>query len=302
MDMNVLKLTPSFKDYIWGGTRLRDEWGKECDLDRVAESWEVSCHKNGSSYLTDTGETLADYLISHPEAMGTRHRGKEFPILVKLIDAYDNLSVQVHPNDKAARELEGAQGKTEVWYVVDALPGAKLIFGLDRDVTRAELAERIKDGSLSDVLNEVEVHPGDVFFIPAGTLHGIGKGCLIAEIQQNSDITYRVFDYNRLGADGKPRELHIDKAVHVASLTPTEQQTWEPGVVARCPYFTVYQKSLTGEDALPLKKETFQAILVLDGEGSIGGKAAKKGDAFFLPAGEGSVSLSGNLTYLLTEC
>ena len=300
--MEVFKLKPSFKDYIWGGTRLRDEWGKECNFDRVAESWEVSCHKNGPSRLTETGETLSDYLASHPEAMGTRHAGKEFPILIKLIDAYDNLSVQVHPDNAAAEELEGAQGKTEVWYVVDALPGAKLIFGLSREVSREELKGKIADGSLSEVLNEEEVHPGDVFFIPAGTLHGIGKGCLIAEIQQNSDITYRVFDYNRVGKDGKPRELHVEKAVKVATLTPTRRQLPRGDVVADCPYFTVRKQSLSGEDTLFAVKETFRAVLVLSGEGTVGGQAAKKGDAFFLPAGEGSVPISGHFTYLLTEC
>lgn len=300
--MKLLKLKPSFKDYIWGGTRLRDEWGKACDFDRVAESWEVSCHPNGPSYLTESGETLAEYLAAHPEAMGDKHQGEEFPILLKLIDACDNLSVQVHPNDEAAKELENAQGKTEVWYVVDALPGAKLIFGLKRALTREALAAKIADGGLMDELNEVEVHPGDVFFIPAGTLHGIGKGCLIAEIQQNSDITYRVFDYNRVGADGKPRELHVEKAVKVASLTPTKRQTWEGDTIADCPYFKVYKKSVAGECSLAAKKETFQAILVISGEGTMDGQPAQKGDAFFLPAGEGRVPLSGNLTYLLTEC
>ena len=299
--MEILKLNPSFKDYIWGGTRLREEWGKNCDFDRVAESWEVSCHPNGASTIEGTGETLADYLKRNPAAMGTKHQG-EFPILIKLIDACDNLSVQVHPDDKAAAQMENAQGKTEMWYVVDALPGASLIYGVEREVTQEELARRIQDGTLMEVLHTEEVHPGDVFFIPAGTLHGIGKGCLIAEIQQNSDITYRVFDYNRKGADGKPRELHVEKALKVSSLTPTPRPQKVGEVLADCPYFKVVKKEITAPTQLTATDQSFLALLCIEGSGTVGDKTAHKGDAFFIPAGEGTIPVDGNMTLLVTEC
>ena len=223
--MKPFVLKAPCKDYLWGGNRLR-EFGKESDADKIAESWELSCHPDGESVIASgdyAGMTLPAFLAAHPEAAGESCRDFErFPVLIKLIDAHDNLSVQVHPDDAYALAHEGEYGKTEMWYIVDAEPGAELLYGFARDVTKEEFRRAIEENTLLDLVRHVPVRPGDVFFIPAGTLHAIGKGILIAEIQQNSNTTYRVYDYGRVGKDGKPRELHIAKALDVTRLTPAD--------------------------------------------------------------------------------
>ena len=192
--MSVLKLSPAFKDYIWGGTKLRDDFAKDCDFEKIAESWELSCHKDGNSVVSngdDAGLTLAEYIEKHGKSvLGTNcERFENFPILIKLIDAKDNLSVQVHPNNDYAMRVEGEYGKTEMWYIVDCDEGATLLYGFKKEISKDEFAKRIADNTLLEVTNAVPVKKGDVFFIEAGTLHAIGKGILIAEIQQN---TYRI--------------------------------------------------------------------------------------------------------------
>ncbi|MGN0552633.1 MAG: type I phosphomannose isomerase catalytic subunit, partial [Oscillospiraceae bacterium] len=210
--MYPLKLKPAFKDYLWGGTKLRDVYGKDCSFDKVAESWELSCHKDGNSVI-DNGEakgmTLAEYIEKKGKAILGKNceRFENFPVLIKLIDAKDNLSVQVHPDNEYAMRVEGEYGKTEMWYIVDCDEGAELIYGFKGNVSKEEFAERIKNNTLLEITNSVPVKKGDVFFIRSGTLHAIGKGILIAEIQQNSNTTYRVYDYGRVGADGKTRPL-----------------------------------------------------------------------------------------------
>ena len=206
-----LLLKPVVKDYLWGGTRLKTEFGFETDKEISAEGWMLSCHKDGTNTVKNgayAGKPLDEVL----RLWGYEEK---FPILIKLIDAKDRLSVQVHPDNKYALENEGEYGKTEMWYVVDCEEGAQLIYGFNKKISRSEFEERIKNNTLDEVMNYVPVKKGDVFFIKAGTLHAIGKGILIAEIQQNSNTTYRVSDYGRLGADGKPRELHVKNAVDV---------------------------------------------------------------------------------------
>ena len=227
--MEILKLNAPCKDYIWGGNRLREEYGKVSDADKIAESWELSCHKDGQSVIAngkDKGKTLSEYVAENKNALGTAcDRFEYFPILIKLIDAKDNLSVQVHPDNDYAMRVEGEYGKTEMWYIVDCEEGSQLIYGFDKEISREEFADRIKNNTLLEVTNNVPVHKGDVFFIESGTLHAIGKGILIAEIQQNSNTTYRVYDYGRVGKDGKPRELHIEKAIDVTELCPPKYDT-----------------------------------------------------------------------------
>ena len=237
--MAIFRLAPAFKDYLWGGTRLRDEYGKNCDFDKVAESWELSCHKDGPSVVADgedKGLTLREYIEKHGKAvLGTDCEAfEDFPILIKLIDAKDNLSVQVHPDNDYAQRVEGEYGKTEMWYIVDCDEGAELLYGFKHEISKEEFAERIANNTLLDVTNNVPVHKGDVFFIKAGTLHAIGKGILIAEIQQNSNTTYRIYDYGRVGKDGKPRELHVEKAKDVTKLAPAEQYPDSPVCVFIC--------------------------------------------------------------------
>ena len=318
--MYPIKLKPAFKDYLWGGTRLRDDFGKDCDFDKVAESWELSCHKDGNSVVADgefAGLTLAQYIEKEGKSvLGTNcEKFENFPILIKLIDAKDNLSVQVHPNNEYAQRVEGEYGKTEMWYIVDCDEGATLLYGFRHDVTKEEFAERIKNNTLLEITNAVPVKKGDVFFIEAGTLHAIGKGILIAEIQQNSNTTYRIYDYGRVGADGKPRQLHIDKAVDVTNLCPAKPYPqsepvdmggWTKKRLAKCEYFTVDVINVDTSAALEADKSSFVNILVLDGGcvlSSEGNDAVelKKGDSVFIPAGLGKFELTGKCSAVMTH-
>ncbi len=254
------KLLPAGKDYLWGGTRLREEFGKQIDLTPLAETWECSTHPDGQSRLaSDPGKTLQVFLLEHPEFMGT-HPAKsmpeaaakgELPILVKFIDALSDLSVQVHPDDDYAKAFENGQlGKSEMWYVVDSLPGTQLVYGFSHDMTKESVRKEIANNTLERSLQKVPVEKDDVFFIPAGTVHAIGAGSLIAEIQESSNLTYRLYDYHRIGKDGKERELHVDKALEVADLKgagsprqPMRVLRYRPGsaseFLCRCRYFEV---------------------------------------------------------------
>lgn len=313
--MAVFRLTPAFKDYIWGGTRLRDEYGKKCDYDKVAESWELSCHKDGASVVADgedKGLTLAEYIDKHGKAvLGTDcEKFENFPILIKLIDAKDNLSVQVHPDNEYALRVEGEYGKTEMWYIVDCDEGATLLYGFKHEISKEEFAERIADNTLLEVTNAVPVKKGDVFFIQAGTLHAIGKGILIAEIQQNSNTTYRIYDYGRVGKDGKPRELHVEKAKDVTCLapakaypeTPVEQhEGYTSKLLSSCDYFTTYALDVETKAQLTADEKSFNSILVLEGECEIDGIKAVKGDSVFVTAGSGSYTVEGKCKAVLTK-
>ena len=319
--MKAIKLNPAFKDYLWGGTKLRDEYGKKCDLDKVAESWELSCHKDGCSVVADgeyAGLTLPQYIEKAGKAvLGTDcEKFEYFPILIKLIDAKQNLSVQVHPDNDYAMRVEGEYGKTEMWYVVDCEPGAGLLYGFKHEISKEEFRRRIEDNTLLEVTNRVEVHPGDVFFIEAGTLHAIGEGILIAEIQQNSNTTYRVYDYGRVGADGKPRQLHIEKAIDVTRLAPATRPCGRPQAkpeafdggsvlpLASCDYFTVKEMEVTSHAALMVDEKSFHSLLLLDGSLtlSMGGEKLemKKGASVFVPAGSGDYTLTGKGRLILT--
>ena len=210
--LKPFKLTPAFKDYLWGGEKLKTLYNKKCDMDIVAESWELSCHKDGKSTIIGgefEGETLSDYIQNHGKGVLGKNASKfdYFPILIKFIDAKGDLSVQVHPDDEYALKNEGEYGKTEMWYILECEEGATLYYGFKRDVTRAEYENAIKNNTLTDILNKVPVNKGDVFFIEAGTVHAIGKGIVICEIQQNSNTTYRVYDYNRKDKDGFQGEI-----------------------------------------------------------------------------------------------
>ena len=315
-----LKLSAAFKDYLWGGTRLRDEFNKKTDINPVAESWELSCHHDGLSTITNgefAGKTLWDYVKAHgKQVIGTKApEDKDFPILIKFIDAKQNLSVQVHPDDAYARVHEGESGKTEMWYVIDATPGASLIYGFTKEISLEEFEQRIKDNTLLDVCNRVPIKKGDVFFIEAGTLHAIGAGALIAEIQQSSNSTYRVYDYGRIGKDGKPRQLHIEKALAVTKRQPPTHKVGEIAklncftdydldILAQCKLFNVSHFDLHGDCALNAKADSFHSILVLDGKMTINyGKdsfTVEKGDSVFVPAGMGKYILNGMGEFILT--
>lgn len=300
--MPVLKLTPSCKDYLWGGDRLRTDFGVQSDLQPLAEAWMLSAHPDGPSYLPD-GSTWADYLAAHPEAAGTHCAGfEQFPVLIKFIDAKQNLSIQVHPSDAYALEQEHQYGKTEMWYVLDAEPGAFLYYGFSHEITREEFAERIRSNTLTEVLNAVPVKKGDMFFIPAGTVHAICQGIVIAEVQQNSNVTYRVYDYGRVGADGNPRALHIEQALAVSDRCPPK--AWDfGGHLAQCSYFTV--DAVSGEYAGAADETSFVSVLITDGAGTLscGGQtmAFRKGDSLLLTANSGMYTMAGDYQALVTR-
>lgn len=284
----IFKLKAPVKDYIWGGTKLRDEYGKESSSEIIAESWELSCHHDGLSIIDGMDIPLVEYLAKHPETMGENCcKFDDFPILIKLIDARDNLSVQVHPNEKYAQEHENEHGKTEMWYVIDCEPNSSIIYGFREKISKKEFRQAIENNTLLDKLNVVPVHKGDVFMIKSGTLHAIGKGCLIAEVQQSSNVTYRVYDY------GRPRKLHIDKALEVTKCTPlpVPEQNHSRNMLARCKYFRVYKEDIYNNSKWHNSKKSFTHILVLEGEGKIysnydqyfnDNKDLKKGDSFFI--------------------
>lgn len=296
-----MKLTAPCKDYLWGGNRLKTEFGKFSEKETIAETWELSCHPDGPSMIaegTHKGETLAQYIKEQGKSILGENctQFSNFPILVKLIDAQKDLSIQVHPNNNYAARVEHQQGKTEMWYVVDCKPGASLYYGLACELTKQQLRERIENNTLLEVLNRVEVHPGDVFFIEAGTIHAIGAGILIAEIQQNSNVTYRVYDYNRTDAQGHKRELHIQKALDVISLRPIVTRKWEHHL-AICQYFTVDKIDTEFVAYVHADQKSFHHLLCLNGSGTIewaGNKLEfKKGDSLFIPAGLGNCTLNG---------
>lgn len=311
--MALLKLKPSYKDYIWGGRRLVEEYHKEYEGDVLAESWELSCHPDGPSYIVngeDAGLTLRQYIDKYgKEVLGKNcRRFQDFPILIKFIDAKDNLSIQVHPDNRYALENEGQYGKTEMWYVMDCKEGAYLYYGFAKEVDKEEFARRIKDNTLTEVLNAVPVKKGDVFFIEAGTIHAIGKDIVIAEIQQNSNVTYRVYDFGRIGKDGKPRDLHVEKALDVTKRTPMAKgQACSPHI-GDCDYFTVDKLNLDGRMVKRVEgtvsEASFASFLILEGEGTMRNGDTevpfRKGDSLLLTAGSGDYEMSGNCQALMT--
>ncbi len=316
--VEILKLNPVFKDYIWGGTRLRDDFGLKCDKEPIAEGWMLSCHKDGKSAVSGgklDGVFLEDIIkkFGKEKIVGTKSLAfPYFPVLIKLIDAKDNLSIQVHPDNEYAERVEHEFGKTEIWYVLDAADGARLIYGFKEKISSEDFRAAIENNTLMDVLNSVEVKKGDLFFIEAGTVHAIGSGVLIAEIQQNSNSTYRVYDYGRVGKDGNPRELHIDKAVDVSKTEPPgygikpfgEEISVSGGIsqlLTKCNLFTVYRYKIKKSMQFKTNKESFNHILAIDGNGEINGAPLKKGDSFFVPAGFGEYVINGNTEIIVTS-
>lgn len=335
--MEPMLLRPAGKDYLWGGSRLKTEYGKKMDVVPLAETWECSTHPDGPSTVASgrfAGWTLQEVLERHPKYLGTKACG-EFPILVKFIDAEKDLSVQVHPGDDYARAFEGQNGKTEMWYVLDAKPGASLVCGFAHDVTAVQLREAVRGGELAKQLQRVDVHKGDVFFIPAGTIHAIGAGALVAEIQESSNVTYRVYDYNRMDKDGKKRELHFDKAVEVLNMKSGGDVRQKPRMVhyypgcsrellCRCQYFDTERIQINSGFSFSVLENSFQVLLCLEGEAKIeveGGAGAEeagqgdadaasvsralrfvKGDCVFLPASLGRCHIAGRAELLKIRC
>ena len=305
--MYPMLLSAPIKDYLWGGKRLINEFGFKTEGDKAAEAWMLSCHNQGMSTILN-GEYKGQTLDSVIKTLGADFAGKktmeykDFPLLIKLIDAQNQLSIQVHPDDEYALKNEGEFGKTEMWYVVDAKPDSNLIYGFKQNISKEEFKKRIENNTLLQVCNIVPVKKGDMFFIPAGTLHAIGDGLLIAEIQQNSNSTYRVYDYNRKDANGNTRPLHIEKALDVTKTTPptlpygnvgdSKQQYY--GVLRKlveCDLFTAEVIDIDKAVGLTTDENSFQSLVVLEGSAVITytrdivrSLSVKKGDSIFVPA------------------
>ena len=321
--MEIFRLQPAGKDYLWGGTRLRDEYGKKIELTPLAETWECSVHPDGPSVVANgqyRGKTLAVVLKQHPEYLGTKVKNGELPILVKFIDAKKDLSVQVHPNDEYARVNEHQNGKSEMWYVIDANEGASLIYGFQHKVTEDILRNAINTGTLDKHLQKVPVHKGDVFYVPSGTVHGIGVGILVAEIQESSNVTYRVYDYDRVDKNGKKRELHFDKAVQVMDMNVTPDVKQKPRIIrhypgcsrellCRCKYFETERIQVNKAFSFSVFEQSFQVLMCLDGIGQVETMDADlkpirfvKGETLFLPAGLGRCIVVGDAELIKVRC
>lgn len=301
--MKTVKLKSAIKDYIWGGNKLKALFGRKGG-EKIAESWEVSVHPDGESKCENG--TLAEYLKANPYAVD--EAGNPFPVLIKYIDAKQNLSVQVHPNDEYAQRVEGDNGKTEMWYIVQADEGAGIYCGFRHDTSKEEFLHKVYDGTVEELLNFIPVKAGDCYLIEAGTVHAIGAGCVICEVQQSSNVTYRVYDYNRRDANGNLRPLHIEKAVEVINFRAYENATnggayeYTAGgkirLLTECSYFKCRELVLNGRYS-EKNERSFLTVNVLDGHGTIIGQNYAKGDSFFVPRGE-ELTLEGEGKLLLT--
>lgn len=311
-----IKLKPEFKEIIWGGNRLKAEYNKKSDLSNIAESWELTVRNDGMNNIIGgefDGLTMEEYINKMGFSVVTNKQLDRFPLLIKFIDAEDNLSVQVHPDDEYGLKNANSLGKTEMWYIIDAKQGAKLVYGLKEGCTNEMFKKAIENGTVEDMLNYVPVKKGDVFFIPSGLVHAIGSGILLAEIQQNSNITYRVYDYNRIGKDGKPRELHVSDALNVIVNRNEEEINkirYSNGdksetTLASCEYFKVDKYSLSGEIELFANEKSFNSVLCLDGDGYIEFNGVKysltKGDSYFIPANMGKYTVNGNAEIIVSK-
>ncbi|MBQ8599907.1 MAG: ROK family protein [Clostridia bacterium] len=306
--MKPLKLKAAFKDYIWGGTKLNDQYHKNSGMERTAESWELSTHPDGLSVI-DGGEfngmTLAEFIANDPSVLGTARTSDELPILVKLIDAADNLSIQVHPNNEQGRAWENQNGKTEMWYVMEAEQDAKIVYGVQKDTTGEALAEAIRSNTVMDLLESVPSQKGQVFFVDAGTIHAIGKGNLIAEIQQNSNVTYRLYDYDRRDQNGNPRELHIEKGIKAANPKKLPQRAIPncsdgTRLLGSCAYFQVKELKVDGKSEQICYPESYQCLMAVEGTLFVNGAPLNVGETLFLPADMGAYTVEGNGTLLKT--
>ncbi|MFR2470456.1 MAG: type I phosphomannose isomerase catalytic subunit [Lachnospira sp.] len=339
---DIMRLEPAFKDNLWGGTKLRTVFGKKCDYDVIGESWELSAHPDGQSVIASgifTGMYFGEFIEKYGhDVVGWKSSSLDrFPVLIKFIDAKKDLSIQIHPDDDYALEIENEVGKNEMWYVVDCEPGAFLYCGLKKDSSKEEIRERIENNTITDILNKIEVHKGDCVMVKAGTIHAIGAGILICEIQQNSNCTYRMYDYDRKDKFGNKRELHIDKAIDVVDVKKykpfiSDNKDVPEGaeVLVSCKYFECY-KYVLGSDAaeadhasdiedncyntenvrnigkvnISVDAMSFRSVIVIDGSGKIavGNNTMdyKAGDSFFVTAGEKVINLEGTGTVIVTK-
>lgn len=306
-----LRLSGIAKETIWGGDRIKSRFGADCS-DKTGELWVLSARQKEDCTILNgvhKGMTLTEYTKSFmPEYV-------PFPLLIKFIDANDRLSVQVHPDDETAALIGGdAAGKTEMWHIIAAEPDATIVYGIKNGASVDDLKKAVDDGCVEDLLNYVPVKAGDTFFIPAGLVHAIGKGILLAEVQQNSDTTYRFYDYGRLDANGNPRELHIEKALTATRLMTDEEissvrfssarKDEDESVLADCKYFKVIRKKISGKHELKAGDSTFISMVCLSGKAVLSWSDAREtvlpGDSFFVPHDTDRLEITGNADLLIS--
>ncbi len=321
MELYPLKFNPIYKEKIWGGNKLAEVFARDLPNDKIGESWEVSAHPNGTSIIENgiyQGRKITNLIEKNPkEILGNIEldENKRFPLLIKILDANAKLSVQVHPDDEYAQEAENELGKTEMWYILEAKPGARLVYGLKPGTKKDDFAAAIEDGNLEKYLNEVIVEKGDVFYMPSGTVHAIEDGILLAEIQQNSDTTYRVYDWNRVGEDGKPRDLHVERALDVidfkkdvvqAKSTPLviNKENYTRSFLTACPYFVTEKIEVNGLYQIGTDRNRFYIVMNLKGQAGISSNEKvynlSPGDTYFLPADLGPVKIDGHNEMLVS--
>jgi len=283
---SVVKLKPFIKSFIWGGDYFQ-KYGKGTQ-EVISELWELSLREGFSSVIAsgkDEGKTLLE-VMKEDDVGPVRNRFPYFPLLIKLIDAKDNLSVQVHPSDEYALENEHSFGKTEMWHIIDADEGAGLYVGLNDNYTKEDIEKRLNDGSILEALNFFKVQPGETYLINSGTIHAIGKGVRLIEIQQNSDLTYRLYDYLRKDKNGNYRELHIEKALKVIDYHKYQPQKQEGDLLADNKYFKVMRKEVNGSLTLTADKDAFMSFTFIKGQGYVNDIPYQIFDTFFLPYGK----------------
>lgn len=308
--MEVLFFEPVYKDYIWGGTKLKEYFGKQTTTDITAESWEISTNADGTSKIKGKDITLKDIFDNkgtREKIFGTKTKDMEkFPLLIKFIDANSNLSVQVHPDDQYAKENENDTGKTEMWYIIDCFPNSQIICGMKEEVQQEDVEGIIRNNKIKENLNYVDIKKGDSIYIPSGTIHSILGGALICEIQQNSNLTYRVYDWDRVGSDGKPRVLHIDKAIDVINVNANpkveHKKQEECYRVCDSEFFKVDKIDVQQEYKDKSNKESFYAINIIEGIGTIEYQNnicnLKRGDSIIIPAKLGEYTIKGKMELL----
>lgn len=317
MKLYPIKLLPYVSETIWGGRKLIEEYGVVTEKNNAAEGWMLSCHEAGASTVANgefKGMALPEVVKANPELCGSNAKNfEDFPILIKFIDAMDNLSVQVHPTKEYCELTGKGQSKTECWYIIDCEEDAGLILGFKEKISPEEFKAAIANNTLTDYVETVKVKKGDFFFIDSGTLHAICKGILLAEVQESSNTTYRIYDYNRVGADGKPRELHVEDGASVTKLEKYSQpdfsnpelDTDERRLLADCPLFKVWKLDVEDNHANSADESSFVSLLIMDGEGALEccgeSLSLRKGDSIFIPANAGEYKLTGKLEIIETR-
>ncbi len=312
MKIRPIHFSPYLKPVIWGGNKIADLKGKDTNLNNIGESWEISSVAGHVSVVDDgpyKGKTLTELIdIFGAELVGTenfRRFGNRFPLLVKFIDAADNLSVQVHPDDRLAMKYNNSFGKTEMWVIINAEPKSKIYAGLSTEITPEEFSRRVADHTIMDVIAEYAATSGDVCFLPAGCIHAIGTGNVLVEIQQTSDITYRIYDYDRRDKDGNPRELHVDFAREAIDYAANDSCKIEPQgqLLIDCPYFVVHRISDGG--ILPDTRDSFTIVICLEGTAKVsyqGGEISiKHGDTYLFPASMRNLRIAPGATVLSVQ-